>query len=165
MSKIVNEYVKGDEIVEAVRSAIEFRATWMGLIFDEMRKAGVDAEGITRRAIARCGHLDGKKIKAAADGKEVDGNDICKFSFRDLMRRCFQMDPVTSDENNADAWLHYCPLITAWQKLGFDDETIALLCDITMDGDRNVAAECGFGLQLDYTIGGGDGKCNIHFKR
>ena len=108
MSKIVNEYVKGDEIVEAVRSAIEFRATWMGLIFDEMRKAGVDAEGITRRAITRCGHLDGKKIKAAADGKEVDGNDICKFSFRDLMRRCFQMDPVTSDENNADAWLHYC---------------------------------------------------------
>ena len=39
MSKIVNEYVKGDEIVEAVRSAIEFRATWMGLIFDEMRKS------------------------------------------------------------------------------------------------------------------------------
>ena len=75
MSKIVNEYVKGDEIVEAVRSAIEFRATWMGLIFDEMRKAGVDAEGITRRAITRCGHLDGKKIKAAADGKEVDGNE------------------------------------------------------------------------------------------
>lgn len=40
MSDIKNLATLGDELVEAVRSAIEFRATWMGLIFDEMRKAG-----------------------------------------------------------------------------------------------------------------------------
>ena len=46
MSKIKNTPNQVDEIVEAVRSAIEFRGTWFALLFDEMRKAGVDAEGI-----------------------------------------------------------------------------------------------------------------------
>lgn len=43
MSKIKNYPNQADETVEAVRSAIEFRATWFALLFDEMRKAGVDA--------------------------------------------------------------------------------------------------------------------------
>ena len=48
MSKIQNVPHPADELVEAVRSAIEFRGTWFALLFDEMQKAGVDAEGITR---------------------------------------------------------------------------------------------------------------------
>ena len=51
MSKIQNVPHPADELVEAVRSAIEFRGTWFALLFDEMRKAGVDAEGIARRAM------------------------------------------------------------------------------------------------------------------
>ncbi len=39
MSKIKNTPNQVDEIVEAVRSAIEFRGTWFALLFDEMRKA------------------------------------------------------------------------------------------------------------------------------
>lgn len=168
MSNIKNVAEPGDEIVEAVRGAIEFRAVWMGLIFDEMRKAGVDAEGIIRRAISRCGQeIDGPKVQKLAEsrGVEVDGNVVCAFSFRPLMRRCFCMDPVTSDEDNANSYLHYCPLVHAWQKMGFSDEDIALLCDMTMNGDRGVAAANGFKLHLGSTIGGGDDRCNIHFYR
>ena len=44
-----------DEKVNINRKAIEHRATWMGLTYDEGVKAGVDAEGITRKAIARTG--------------------------------------------------------------------------------------------------------------
>ena len=42
-----------EEIVNVNRSQIEHRATWMGLIYDELVKAGIDAEPIIRRAIKR----------------------------------------------------------------------------------------------------------------
>ncbi|MCI8333175.1 MAG: L-2-amino-thiazoline-4-carboxylic acid hydrolase [Lachnospiraceae bacterium] len=166
MSDIKNLATPGDELVEAVRSAIEFRATWMGLIFDEMRKAGVDAEGITRKAIRRCGReIHGVRAKNTVEGRPLDGQDLEKFSFNPLMQRVFEMKPVTSDKDNANAYLNYCPLVAAWQKMGFDDETIALLCDITMDGDRGVGDTNGFKLHLGSAIGNGCEKCNIHFYR
>lgn len=166
MSNIKNYTVPGDEIVEAVRSAIEFRATWMGLIYDEMRKAGVDAESIIRKAIRRCGReIHGVRAQNTVVGRPLDGQDLEKFSFNELMQKVFNMNPVTSDKDNADAYLNYCPLVAAWQKMGFDDETIALLCDMTMEGDRGVGDTNGFKLHLGSTIGGGCEKCNIHFYR
>ena len=166
MTKIQNHCHPGDDKVEAIRSAIEFRATWMGLIYDEMRKAGVDAEGIIRKAIRRCGReIHGVRAQQTVAGRPLDGQDIDKFSFNELMRKVFEMDPVTSDKDNANAYLHYCPLVAAWQKMGFDDETIAILCDTTMEGDRGVADANGFNLHLGSTIGNGCDRCNIHFYR
>ncbi|MEN6562097.1 MAG: L-2-amino-thiazoline-4-carboxylic acid hydrolase [Christensenella sp.] len=166
MSKIQNHCQPADDKVEAVRSAIEFRATWMGLIYDEMKKSGVDAEGIIRRAIRRCGReIHGVRARQTVAGRPLDGQDIEKFSFNELMRKVFEMDPVASDKDNADAYLHYCPLVSAWQKLGFDDETIAILCDATMEGDRGVADANGFKLHLGSTIGEGCNQCIIHFYR
>lgn len=164
MSNIKNYANLADETVEAVRSAIEFRAIWMGLIFDEMRKDGVDAEGIIRKAIRRCGReIHGVRAKNTVTGRPLDGQDLEKFSFNELMRKVFNMNPVTSDKDNADAYLNYCPLVAAWQKMGFDDETIALLCDMTMEGDRGVGDTNEFKLHLGSTIGEGCERCNIHF--
>jgi hypothetical protein len=164
MSKIQNHANKVDELVDAVRTAIEFRGTWFALLFDEMRKAGVDAEGITRRAIRRCGReIHGPRANATVSGRAMDGQDVEKFSFNMLMQKVFNMNPVTSDKDNADAYLHYCPLVASWQKMGFDDETIDLLCDMVMEGDRGVADATGFKLHLGSTIGSGCEKCNIHF--
>ena len=166
MSKIKNYAEPSDEIVEAVRSAIEFRATWMGLIYDEMKKDGIDAEKIIRRAIRRCGReIHGVRAKNTVEGRPLDGQDLEKFSFNELMQRVFNMNPVTSDKDNADAYLNYCPLVAAWQKMGFDDDTIAVLCDMTMERDRGVADANGFKLHLGSTIGEGCEKCNIHFYR
>lgn len=166
MSKLQNYPNPVDDKVEAVRSAIEFRATWFALLFDEMRKAGVDAEGITRKAIRRCGRsIHGPRANATVEGRPVDGPDVMNFSFNELMQKVFNMHPVTSDKDNANAYLHYCPLVGAWQKMGFDDETIDLLCDMVMEGDRGVADATGFNLHLGSTIGSGCDKCNIHFYR
>ena len=52
-----------EEIVNVNRAQIEHRATWMGLIYDEMVKAGIDAEPIVRRAIKRCGLMHGANFK------------------------------------------------------------------------------------------------------
>lgn len=164
MSNIKNYPNEVDDKVEAVRNAIEFRATWFALLFDEMRKAGVDAEGITRRAIRRCGReIHGVRAAQAVQGRSLNGYEQSAFSFNELMRKVFIMGPVTSDEDNANAYLGYCPLVAAWQKMGFSDEDIDLLCDMVMEGDRGVADANGFKLHLGSTIGSGCEKCNIHF--
>ena len=52
--------ITNDVEVNINRAAIEHRATWMGLIFDELRKDGIDPEPAFRRAIRRCGNFHGK---------------------------------------------------------------------------------------------------------
>ncbi|MDR2518812.1 MAG: hypothetical protein LBD13_05290, partial [Spirochaetaceae bacterium] len=46
------------------RAQIEHRAVWMGLIYDELVKAGIDAEPAIRRAVRRCGAIHGAAFKA-----------------------------------------------------------------------------------------------------
>ena len=65
-----------DVEVNINRAAIEHRATWMGLIFDELRKDGIDPEPAFRRAIRRCGNFHGKGYKEACGGS----NDGKKFA-------------------------------------------------------------------------------------
>lgn len=105
------------------------------------------------------------RAASAVEGRHLNGNEMCAFSFNELMKKVFIMDPVTSDENNADAYLNYCPLVASWQKMDFSDEDIDLLCDMVMEGDRGVADANGFKLHLGSTIGSGCDKCNIHFYR
>ena len=61
---IKNEANPVEPIVDVNRAQIEHRATWMGLIYDEMVKAGIDAEPIMRRAIHRCGKWSDSAVPA-----------------------------------------------------------------------------------------------------
>ena len=49
------------------RNAIGHRAAWMGLIYDEAVKAGVDIEDVMRKAIARRGEKDGEKFRSRCE--------------------------------------------------------------------------------------------------
>ena len=73
------------------------------------------------------------------------------------------MEVVNCDENDLLIHFHYCPLLTAWQKQGFDDETCDKLCDMAMDGDRNIAKAMGYDFHLGKTLAKGDDICEVHF--
>lgn len=155
-----------DEKVIVNRNQIEHRATWMALMFDEMRKAGVDAEGITRRAIRRTGNIHGQRLlngresltDCSAFQKEFLGEEDT------LVPQTFLMK-LRADEDNCYADFHYCALLQAWKKLGFDDETCALLCDMAMDGDRGIAEAIGIELDLGDTLAKGCENCKLHFHK
>ena len=73
-------------------------------------------------------------------------------------------DGVSDKEMKID--FHYCPLVAAWTKLTGDDEKIALLCDIAMDGDRGIASQFpSFEFELGKTIAKGDGICEVRFHK
>ncbi|HHU02953.1 MAG: L-2-amino-thiazoline-4-carboxylic acid hydrolase [Christensenellales bacterium] len=155
------------EIVDVNRAQIEHRATWMGLIYDEMVKAGIDAEPILRRAIFRTGKIHGEKFKSQCP----DPNNCTDFKNAFLGDesavgpQSFNMKNIESDYDNVTVNFNYCALVSAWQKLGFDDETCALLCDIAMDGDRGIAEAMGLKLDLSKTIAQGDKTCDLHFHK
>ena len=59
----------------------------------------------------------------------------------------------------------YCPLVAAWQKCGCNDEQIARLCDIAMEGDRGIAKSFGGRLELGDTIANGHKTCQLRFEK
>lgn len=64
---------------EINRNAIGHRAAWMGLIYDEAVKAGMDIEEVMRKAIARRGEKDGEKFRDKCE----DIGDLSSF------KKCF----------------------------------------------------------------------------
>lgn len=156
-----------EEIVDVNRSQIEHRATWMGLIYDEMVKAGIDAEPILRRAIKRCGVMHGERFKKQCQDPAncVDFKDAFLGDEGKVGPQSFHMSDIKADHDNVTVDFHYCALVSAWKKLGFDDETCALLCDMAMDGDRGIAQAMGLTLSLDDTIAKGCETCKLHFHK
>ena len=164
MKKIKNEAVKQNDTIEMMRKNFEHRATWMGLIYDEGKKRGVDLEEIIRAAIKRTGHIHGENIKAANKNPDSVGSFGLTF-LDDNGVKCFQMDIQDPTADKMDVEFHYCPLVSAWEKLGFDQETMAKLCDMAMDGDRGIAQANGFKFELGDTIAKGNSCCELHFKK
>ena len=164
MSKIHNSANLVDEVIEVNRTQIEHRATWMGLIYDEMKKAGIDGETIIRKAIRRTGRIRGENLrKKSPDPQNCE--EFRKVFFSDLGMKTFNMDNINADKDNAKVDFHYCALVNAWQKLGFDDETCSLLCDMAMEGDRGIAEAMGLKLTLPETIAQGCAACKLHFHK
>lgn len=156
--------ITNDNEVNINRNAIEHRATWMGLIYQEAQKAGADAEAICRAAIKRCGNIHGGNFKAMCE----DPTDVRQFRaafLPELGVKTFEMEITDCDEDNLHIDFHYCALVNAWKKLGIDDETCATLCDIAMDGDRGIAEGMGYELALTDTIAKGCPSCKLHFHK
>ena len=164
MKEIKNEAkLLDDAVTNARRSAFELRATWMAEFYLEAKKDGIDLEPIMRRAIRKVGSRNGQ---AELDAQ---GGDLCVSCFgKNFMKvpgTTFEMQPTRDENGEFDVDFHYCPLLTAWQKLGLDQETCALLCDIAMEDDRGMSETLGLDFQLPQRISMGDDVCTLCFKK
>ena len=162
MSKIHNVAKINEEKVNINRNAIEHRATWTGLTYVEGKAAGMDLEQVIRSAICKTGLFHGAGYKAQCKNPE-DIRSFKEVFLPELGMKTFEMEVVNCDENDLLIHFHYCPLLTAWQKQGFDDETCDKLCDMAMDGDRNIAKAMGYDFHLGKTLAEGDDICEVHF--
>ncbi len=165
MTKINNfKKQQEDDLTEMMRAAIEHRATWMALTYLEAKESGCDAEKITRAAIRKTGNLAGKKIKEAMENKDSLVDFRYAFLSSQVLKN-FEMDIKELVEDTFKVEFNYCALVNAWQKLDIDDETIDLLCDMAMDGDRGIAEAIGVSFELGDTIAKGCATCKLHFKK
>ncbi|MDR1030755.1 MAG: L-2-amino-thiazoline-4-carboxylic acid hydrolase [Treponema sp.] len=159
---ITNEAPATDELGLVNQRQIEHRATWMALIYTEMSQAGINPEPIIRRAIRRCGRIQGEGFKQRC-GDASDCREFSRVFLPDISVKTFAMHPINAEQDSLAVDFHYCPLVTAWQKLGLSDATCALLCDMAMDGDRGIAEVMGLTLDLHETIAQGFPACTLRF--
>ena len=165
MAEIQNKpSVTGDETVNVNRNQVEHRATWMGLSYEAAREAGADAEKILREAVAKTGCLHGERIKKKLS-MPVKLDEFAELFLSPVGISTFEMEFKTKDENTLEIRFHYCPLVNAWLRAGIPTEDIPLLCDIAMDGDRNIAGTVGVDFSLGKTIAAGDDICEVDFYR
>ena len=158
---IKNTPSKTNERTELLRNAIEHRATWFALLIDEAKKRGLDTS-FAHEAIKRCGVFHGlNKYPKTDDLKEFGP----AFANEDVVN-VFEMEIKENSDEHLHIDFHYCPLVSAWLKLGFSEEEIAEFCDIAMDGDRGIISTYPkFKFELGKTIAKGDDICEIRIDK
>jgi hypothetical protein len=154
--------ITDDEKVTINRNAIEHRATWMGLSYEAAKEAGADGEQILRSAVAQTGCLHGKLIKEKLR-EPAKLNEFADIFLTPLGMKTFEMEIKTKTKDTLEIRFHYCPLVAGWLKAGIPAEDIPKLCDIAMDGDRNIAKTAGVGFSLGKTIAAGNRVCEVDF--
>jgi hypothetical protein len=163
MSAITNKPSIKMPLIRAVRELLEHRALWMYLLCDGARRKGLDPEQFAPEAVRRCGICHGKEHVRRGGSNSL--KSLKKRLFSLPARMVFEMKIRACTDDNLDIDFHYCPLVASWQKQGCSDGEIARLCDFAMWGDRGIAESFGCELELGKTIAGGDGLCEIRFKR
>jgi len=156
--------IKGDSVVDIQRGAIGHRAVWTGLTYTKAREAGKaeEIEKIIREAIVETGKIQGAEIKSQCQDSENVKCFAEAFLTPNVMKT-FEIEFKTETEDRVDMDFHHCPLLKAWQDLGFDDATCEKLCDMAMDGDRSIAKAMGFEFHLGDTIAHGYKTCQISY--
>ncbi|MDO4488353.1 MAG: L-2-amino-thiazoline-4-carboxylic acid hydrolase [Eubacteriales bacterium] len=163
MSNIKNDPICKEAYVQKVRSAMQHRAQWLYLILDEAKKRGGDWEEVAREATSRCGCFQGAGLNEDWADHDSLKSFADVFADEDFMKY-FDMEIVESTEDHLRIKFHHCPLVAGWQAIGCSDEEIAKLCDIAMDGDRNIANACNLNFTLGETIAEGGSCCDLTFR-
>lgn len=159
MSKIINEPKIKNPIIMAVRDQLGHRATWLALLADSAEEKGLKMADFAPEAIRKCGHIQGKGF---AEGT-TSYKKLKKNLFGKAAQWVFEMDVKECTDDTLFIDFHYCPLVKAWQKLGYSDERIAELCDTAMCGDAGIA-DCFDGkLELPQCIAKGDPICELKY--
>jgi hypothetical protein len=165
MEKTYSQAEHEEQVVQEVRKAIEHRATWMYLLLQEARKRGLDWDDFARPAIRETGCFYGQKRREMMENPGSMEEFATVFA-AGTSRMVFEMEVLAADEGKYHLDFHYCPLVSAWEKLGAPPEEIEQLCDIAMDGDRGIADEFPpFEFSLGKTIAGGHPVCQIRFDK
>lgn len=165
MEKTYTQQEHEEILVREIRKAIEHRATWMYLLLVEARERGLDWDEFARPAIRATGAIHGG-IKRDKMADPSDMEELSQTFAAGISRKVFEMKVVAADAEKYHLDFHYCPLVSAWKKLGATPEEIEQLCDIAMEGDRGIAAQFpDFKFSLGETIAEGHPVCQIQFDK
>ena len=137
----------------------------MYLLLKEARERGLDWNEFARPAIWTTGCLGGQKRRKGMNNPDSLVEFATVFA-GETSRAVFEMEVVAQDAEHYHLDFHYCPLVSAWKKLGATPGEIRQLCDIAMEGDRGTADQFpAFGFSLGKTIAEGEEVCEIRFDR
>lgn len=149
------------ELTQAIRLAIQDRATWFYLLIQEFKAAGYETDEPVKKAIFRFGQMKGRKIGTATTPQEFfDGIGTTNA------RLAFDMEDAGVAGDKGAYKFHHCALVEAWKNLGATPEEVAHLCDLASCGDYGVIS-CFPELDLKFNslIAKGDCCCELEVTR
>jgi hypothetical protein len=149
------------ELTEAVRLAIQDRATWFYLLIKEFKAAGYETDEPVKKAIFKFGQMKGKKIGQATTPREFfDGIGTPNA------RLAFEMEDAGVDARKGAFRFHHCALVEAWKNLGATPEEVAHLCELASCGDHGVVS-CfpELALKFNAIIANGDPYCELEITK
>ena len=145
------------EFTNAIRSAIEDRATWFYLLLKEAEEEGLNQDELAKKAITRYGKIKGENfinVRTARDfaTKLLGGNNTCAFD----------MEKLLVEEDRVELKFGHCALYEAWKKLGCTSDEIENLCKMANYGDYGILS-CTEGLNLEFPKmqAKGDDYCHV----
>jgi len=145
------------ELTEAIRLAIQDRATWFYLLIQEFKAAGYETDEPVKKAIFKFGQMKGRKIGTATTPQAFfDGIGTTNA------RLAFNMEDAGVGAEKGSYKFHHCALVEAWKNLGATPEEVAHLCDLASCGDYGVIS-CFPELELEFDslIAKGDACCEL----
>ncbi|MBM4467006.1 MAG: hypothetical protein FJ014_15875 [Chloroflexi bacterium] len=147
-----------NETTEAVRSAIEDRAMYLFFLLKEMEATlgPEEAERLASRAVYRYGQTKGQRM-----GPLATPADFIAHQMRPGRQEIFAKEAIEAGDTRGEIRFHYCPLVTAWKRLGATPEELSCLCDIAMQGDHGMLSHTPMTLKLPRSIGRGDPYCQL----
>ena len=165
MTEQQTDPVPRETLIKEIRKAIEHRATWMYLLLKEARERGLDWDDFAREAVHTTGCLHGQlRFEKMEDPASME--EFSRTFAAGTSREVFEMEVVKADEEGYYLDFHYCPLVSAWKKLGVGQEDLEQLCDIAMEGDRGTADQFpAFEFTLGETIAEGRPVCQLRFDK
>ena len=154
-----------DPCLNMQRDRVIHRGLWMGLLLKQMKERGLDWKQIGTDAMFECGCIHCEAIKKAM---AVPGGMIafCNAFFTENIKEIFEIDIKELNEDVLRLEYGHCPLLTAWQSLGFEGEILDKVCDIAMDGGRGIVSKHPeFEFKLGRTLAQGHKACEVSFVR
>ena len=152
-----------NETTEAVRSAIEDRATYLFFLLKEMEEAvgPEEAERLASRAVYQYGQTKGQRM-----GSLDTPADFIAHQMRPGRQEIFDKEAIEAGDDRGEIRFHYCPLVNAWKRLGATPEELSRLCDIVRgarpaQGDHGMLSHTPTALELPRSIARGDAYCQL----
>jgi hypothetical protein len=147
-----------NKTTEAVRGAIEDRATYLFFLLKEMEIAlGPEkTERLAKQAIYRYGQTKGQRM-----GPLATPADFIAHQMRPGRQEIFDKKAIETGDTRGEIRFHYCPLVAAWKRLGATPDELSRLCNIAMQGDHGMISHTEMTLTLPRSIARGDPYCQL----
>lgn len=146
------------EHIEALRACSRSRAMLMYYFLKTAEEQGLDMEAFGRKAIWDCGCV-------RAETSFPDTESVKEFAQHYQTEDWVKVFDTVLVENTEEKLVvnsYYCPLLEAWESQTNDQELIARVCDIAMDGDRALAHKYPhFHFDVPKTMAKGDPYCEV----
>lgn len=148
-----------------LQASFENRAILYYLVFDELRQEiGEErAVALMKRAIYRRGEQVGQQFAQFAPHDLAGLKDAFLAIIPDE-GRLFAPEVMRCESESLEIHLNNCPLKTAWEKLGLDDRTKVLMCEIAGEIDKGTFVAAGFSFEPDTWQPGRNGCCHLHIQ-